>query len=82
MTQTEDGSSAQYLSCRVLNKITCPEIFIRRIYVWFKQILLARTVDIIKNMLTILKLQGLEWKQHAYRIPFYIFAALFSAFVD
>ena len=21
-------------------------------------------------MLTILKLQGLEWKQHAYRIPF------------
>ena len=37
---------------------------------WFKHILLARTVDIIKQMLTILKLQGLEWKQHAYIIPF------------
>ena len=32
--------------------------------------LLARPVDIIKHTLTILKLQGLEWKQHAYRIPF------------
>ena len=39
---------------------------------WFKHILLARTVDIIKQMLTILKLQGLEWKQHAYIIPFLI----------
>ena len=37
---------------------------------WFKHILLARTVDIIKQMLTVLKLQGLEWKQHAYIIPF------------
>ena len=37
---------------------------------WFKHALLARTVDIIKQMLTILKLLGLEWKQHAYRIPF------------
>ena len=37
---------------------------------WFKHILLARTVDIIEQMLTILKLQGLEWKQHAYIIPF------------
>ena len=42
------------------------------IHTWFKHILLARTVDIIKQMLTILKLQGLEWKQHAYRIPFLI----------
>ena len=40
--------------------------------IWFKHILLARTVDIIKQMLTILKLQGLEWKQHAYIIPFLI----------
>ena len=39
---------------------------------WFKHILLARTVDIIKQMLTVLKLQGLEWKQHAYIIPFLI----------
>ena len=39
---------------------------------WFKHILLPRTVDIIKQMLTILKLQGLEWKQHAYIIPFLI----------
>ena len=39
---------------------------------WFKHILLARTVDIIKQMLIILKLQGLEWKQHAYIIPFLI----------
>ena len=37
-----------------------------RSIIWFKHILLARTVDIIKQMLTILKLQGLEWKQHAY----------------
>ena len=41
-------------------------------FIWFKHILLARTVDIIKQMLTILKLQGLEWKQHAYIIPFLI----------
>ena len=40
--------------------------------VWFKHILLARTVDIIKQMLTVFKLRGLEWKQHAYRIPFLI----------
>ena len=40
------------------------------VQIWFKHILLARTVDIIKQMLTILKLQGLEWKQHAYIIPF------------
>ena len=40
--------------------------------IWFKHILLARTVDIIKQMLTVFKLQGLEWKQHAYRIPFLI----------
>ena len=39
---------------------------------WFKHILLASTVDIIKQLLTILKLQGLEKKQHAYRIPFLI----------
>ena len=39
---------------------------------WFKHILLARTVDIIKQMLTVLKLQGLELKQHAYIIPFLI----------
>ena len=39
---------------------------------WFKHILIARTVDIIKQMLTILKLQGLEWKRHAYIIPFLI----------
>ena len=39
---------------------------------WFKHILLARTVDITKHMLTILKFQGFEWKQHAYRIPFLI----------
>ena len=32
--------------------------------VWFKYIFLARTDDIIKHMLTILKLQGWEWKQH------------------
>ena len=38
---------------------------------WFKHMLLAKTVDIIKQMLTIFKLQGLEWKQHAYRIPFH-----------
>ena len=42
------------------------------IWIWFKYILLARTVDIIKQMLTVLKLQGLEWKQHAYIIPFLI----------
>ena len=40
--------------------------------IWFKHILFARTVDIIKQMLTILKLQRLKWKQHAYRIPFLI----------
>ena len=39
---------------------------------WFKHILLARTVDIIKQMLTVLKLQGLEWKQNAYIIPFLV----------
>ena len=44
--------------------------------VWFKHILLARIVDIIKQMFTILKLQGLEWKQHAYIIPFRAFAAI------
>ena len=38
--------------------------------IWFKHILLARTVDIIKQVLTVLKLQGLEWNQHAYIIPF------------
>ena len=39
--------------------------------VWFKHILLARTVDIIKHMLTILMLQGLEWKQLAlFKISF------------
>ena len=32
------------------------------ISVSFKHILLARTVDIIKQMLIILNLQGLEWK--------------------
>ena len=41
-------------------------------FFWFKHILLARTVDIIKQMLTVFKLQGLEWKQHAYIIPFLI----------
>ena len=41
-------------------------------FTWFKHILLARTVDIIKQMLTVLKLQGFEWKQHAYIIPFLI----------
>ena len=35
---------------------------------WFKHILLVRTVNIIKHMLTMLKFQGLEWKQHAYRL--------------
>ena len=39
---------------------------------WFKHILLARTVNIIKHMLTTSMFQGLEWKQHAYRIPFLI----------
>ena len=39
------------------------------LYIWFKTMLLSRTVD-IKLMLTILKLQKLEWKQHAYRILF------------
>ena len=48
------------------------QILFRLRNVWFKHILLARTVDIIKQMLTILKLQGLEWKQHAYIIPFLI----------
>ena len=31
-----------------------------RCCIWFNNILLARTVDIIKHMLTILKLQGLD----------------------
>ena len=34
------------------------------------KMLLANTCDIIKHVLTILNLLGLEWKHHAYRIPF------------
>ena len=30
--------------------------------IWFKHILLARTVDIIKQILTVFKLQGLEYR--------------------
>ena len=51
------------------NQVKCARITITYVCL-FKHILLARTVDIIKQMLTIWKLQGLEWKQHAYRIPF------------
>ena len=36
------------------------------VWIWFKHILLAKTVDIIKQMLTIVKLQGLERKQHGF----------------
>ena len=35
-------------------------------------IFLARTVDIIKHVLTIFKLQGFDWKHHAYTISFLI----------
>ena len=31
-------------------------------------------------MLTILKLQGLEWKQHAYRIPFFYLKDIFAKY--
>ena len=50
-------------TCNYINPHGCDQF-------WLKHILLARTVDIIKQMLTVLKLQGLEWKQHAYVIPF------------
>ena len=33
-------------------------------------------------MLTVLKLQGLEWKQHAYRIPFLIPFLIFRLFEE
>ena len=38
----------------------CSEAVVLLLLIWFKHTLLAKTVDIIKLELTILKLQGLE----------------------